>query len=181
MDASKLAQLLLSAGSTGAISKNTGVSADQVSSVISEVLPQLLSGASKQATDKSTAAGFLKALESHSSADTKDLSKFLGGVDLEDGAKIISHLLGGNAQSTVKSVAKSVGVSEANASQIMSSVAPLLLSVMGQQNKKHGTDGSDLLKSLMSGALGSLTGSQSGSKSGIDAGDVINLIGKFVK
>ena len=178
MDVSTLMKLALSAASTQAISKNTTASSDQVSQVISAVLPTLLRGASAQATNQKTAESFAKAAAVHSTANTQDLSKFLGAVDTADGAKIVQHLLGGNTATTTKAAAKTTGASEADVAKIMATVAPLMMSVIGQQNAKHSDGSSALIQALMSGALGA---AQQSKKSGIDAADVIGLLGKIIK
>lgn len=186
MDANTLVKLMLSQGSTQALGKNTNTSAKAVTDVLSSVLPQLLNGASQQATNKNTAAGFLAAMEQHGQKDTKDLAGFLSQVDAKDGAKIIQHLLGSSTEATVKNAAKAAGVKADDAMKIMSNAAPLLMSVLGQQNKKQQnkatTGGSELITSLMSGMISnSLSGAKSSKSNGIDASDVLNLVGKMMK
>ena len=199
MNVGKLIGLMTSASSVGAIGKNTGVSNDQVSQVLTQVLPLLLNGASKQATNKNTAASFAQALAQHSKSNTSDIASFLGGVDTADGAKIIQHLLGGDAKTTTASIAKAAGVTQNQANDIMSNVAPLLMGVLGQQSTKHqasavtgvASANTDIMSALMSGMnqndltniLSSLAGAQAPAKkkSGIDAGDVVNILGKILK
>ena len=186
MDTTTLLKLMLSGASTGAVGKKTGLSANQVSGVISSVLPQLLSGAGAQASNKETSASFLNALDSHGKKDTYDLESFFGNVDTKDGEKILGHLLGANTGSAAKAAAESAGVTEKEASQVMANVAPLLMSVLGQQKAKHSaTGGSELLKAVMSNSFGSLLGaSKKPSASvlgGIDANDVIGILGKLMK
>lgn len=171
MDVNTLVKLVMSANSTNALSQKAGISADQVTSILSNVLPSLLKGASSQATNTTTAASFLQAIENHGVKDTKDLGSFLGGVDLADGAKIVQHLLGGNAASTALTAAKAAGVSEKDVLKILAMVAPLLLTILGQQKKKHGNEGSALLQTVLSGAAGK----------GLDAGAVLGLLGKLMK
>lgn len=171
MDVSTLIKLVMSASNTGAISQSTGLSANQVSSVLSNVLPALLNGASAQATNTNTAAGFLQAITSHGQKDTTNLTSFLGGVDLADGAKIVQHLLGGNTISTAAAAAKAAGISEKDVLKILALVAPLLLAVIGQQKKKHANDSSALIQALMTGVAGK----------GLDAGSIMNLVGAMMK
>lgn len=189
MDVNTLMKLMTSANSTSALSQNTNTSTADVTSVLSAVLPQLLNGASQQATNQDTAAGFLAALQQHGEADTKDIAGFLNNVDTTDGAKIIQHLLGSQTKTTVKETAKETGVSADQVSAIMANAAPLLMSVLGQQQKKNTakSGSSELMTSLMSGAInaalsGALGGSKTSTKkSGIDASDVLNLVGKLIK
>lgn len=137
MDLIKLAGTLLSSDSVDGVSERTGSSGNDVSKVLTKALPLLLDGASGQAKGKSTSKGFASALSDHAKDDTSNLSKFLGNVDLDDGAKIITHLLGSGEDDAVKDVAKDTGVSKADTAAILSAAAPLLLSLLGQQTEKE--------------------------------------------
>ncbi|MBQ8314203.1 MAG: DUF937 domain-containing protein [Lachnospiraceae bacterium] len=133
MDLKKLTSTLLSSDSIKGLSGLTGASKGEVSSVLTEALPALLSGANGQAKDSGTAKGFAEALAQHAKDDTGNLAGFLGKVDLGDGAKIIGHLLGSDKDSLTKTVAKKTGVSSSKIGNILSAVAPLLMSLLGQQ------------------------------------------------
>ena len=137
MDLMKLAGTLLSSDSLGGLSEATGSSDNDVSKVLVKALPALLSGANEQAKDKKTAKGFASALSDHAKDDTGNLSKFLGNVDMEDGAKIITHLLGAGEDDVVEEVAEESGVDKADVLSILSAAAPLLLSLLGQQTEEE--------------------------------------------
>lgn len=146
MDLSKLAGTLLSSDSLNGLSSLTGTSSSDVTNVLTNALPSLLSGATQQAKDENTAAGFANALAQHAKDDTSNLSGFLGKVDLQDGAKIVSHLLGSGKDETVQRAAKAAGVSEKKTSDILSAVSPMLLSLLGKQaeeddDKETGANG----------------------------------------
>ena len=133
MDLSKIAGALLSSDSISGLSNLTGANNNDIKNVLSSALPSLLSGATEQAKNESTAEGFANALAQHAKDDTSNLASFLGNVDLADGAKIISHLLGSGKDEAVKKAAKASGVSESKTSDILSAIAPMLLSLLGQQ------------------------------------------------
>ncbi len=133
MDISKITSTLLSADSIKGICNATGASKKDVTGVLTAALPSLLTGATNQAKDESTAADFATALSDHAKSDTSNLLSFLGGVDLLDGSKIIGHLLGGGADDVKDSVSKASGVSKKNTASILAAVAPLLMSLLGQQ------------------------------------------------
>ncbi len=137
MDLSKLASSLLSSDSIGGLSSLTGASDKDVSKVLAKALPALLSGAKDQAKDDSTSEGFATALADHAKDDTSDLTKFLGNVDMKDGAKIIAHLLGSGKDDVVADIASDTGVSQAKTDSILSGAAPLLMSLLGQQTNEE--------------------------------------------
>ena len=85
-----------------------------------------------------TAEGFAKALAQHAKDDTSSLSAFLGKVDLADGAKIITHLLGSAKEETINRAVVASGVSANNVNAILSAVAPMLLSLLGKQTEEDG-------------------------------------------
>lgn len=178
MDLSKIAGSLLSNDSLKGLSSLTGASNSDIKNVLSSALPSLLTGATEQAKNESTAASFAGALAQHAKDDTSDLTSFLGNVDLADGAKIIGHLLGSGKEETVKKAAKASGVSEKKTGDILSAIAPMLLSLLGQQaeeddDKETGASGlvGALLDnvdvgSLLSGLISTDTSSSSTSTSG---------------
>ena len=143
MDINKLAGALLSSESIEGLSSLTEVAGTDVNSVLTAALPALLNGANEQAKGADTTESFANALAQHAKADTKDMAGFLGKVDLEDGAKIIGHLLGNQKKDVTASVAKKAGVSDDKTAMILSAAGPLLMSLLGQQadeddNKKDG-------------------------------------------
>lgn len=137
MDLMKLAGTLLSSDSLGGLSEATGSSDNDVSKVLVKALPALLSGANDQAKDEETASSFASALSDHAKDDTGNLSKFLGNVDMEDGAKILTHLLGSGEEETVDEIAEESGVDAADVLKILSAASPLLLSLLGQQTEEE--------------------------------------------
>ena len=145
MDINKLAGVLLGSDSISGLSTLTDVADKDVNSVLAEALPALLLGANNQAKGKDTTESFAEALADHARADTKDVEGFFGNIDLEDGAKIIGHLLGAEKSDVTKKVAKKTGVSDDKTAMILAAAAPLLMSLLGQQadeddNKSAGVE-----------------------------------------
>lgn len=190
MDISSVLGTLMSPESLQGIGKATNTKSSTVSSVLSAALPSLISGAQNQCSDTST--GFADALLAHGKEDTSDLASFMGKVDLKDGGKIISHLLGSNSSAQIESIAQSSGTSNKNVSGILSAAAPLLMSLLGKQAASSSSESSSsainsiaasLLKnvdvvSLLGGILG---GSNSSGKEGAASGIIGNVLGKIFK
>ena len=188
MDMSSLLGVLLSSDSVSGVSKATKADNNEVASVLNAALPMLLKGAKKQSEDKDTAESFATALLSHGKKDTSNLSSFLKNVDLDDGSKIIGHLLGKDDDS-VKKIAKSSGVSAKKTGDILSAAAPLLMSLLGQESAAKKSDSNvalelagALLKNVDVGDLiGDLLGGdnkkkKSSKKKDNDAGEIIGDI-----
>ena len=162
MDLNALMSTLLSEESINGVGERAGASSDQVRGVLGSALPLLLNGANAQANDAATASGFAGALQQHAQSDTSNLGSFLGGVDMIDGAKIVAHLLGANTAAQTQTVAQQNNVSSATTGNILATVAPLLMSLIGQQSGNEANSGLGV-----SGIMGSLLGS----------GDMSSLLG----
>lgn len=205
MDINKLAGVLLGSDSISGLSNLTEVADSDVNSVLAAALPTLLKGANSQAKGKDTTESFANALAQHAKSDTKDVAGFLGNVDLEDGAKIIGHLLGSEKTDVTKSVAKKTGVSDDKTALILAAAAPLLMSLLGQQadedeNKSAGVetlidallenvDVVDLLTSSLTGESDSKKSTKTSTKKksakkkeeSNAAGSIVNALFKLLK
>ena len=166
MDLNELMSTMLSEESIENLGVKSGSSPEEVRSVLGNALPLLLNGANAQATNQETASGFVGALQQHAQDDASNVGSFLGNVDMGDGAKIIAHLLGANTGAQTQAVAQQTGVSQAKTGSILSAVAPLLLTLLGQQ-AASGSNSANNNALGIGGLMGSLMGS----------GDMTSLLG----
>lgn len=155
LDLSSIASTLLDKDALSGIASSTGLSSKDVTSVLQSALPSLLDGASKQTSNKSTLEGFASALEKHASKNTSSLSSFFKDIDLEDGGKIVSHLLGDNKGKTTDNLAKQLGIDAKDITKVLSAAAPLLMSVLGKKAQGAKKD-NDSLSSIASSLLGNV-------------------------
>ena len=144
---------LLSGNGISTIAKTVGAKEENVQSAVGAALPALISGMQKNVSTESGASSLAKALSDHSGDSTSNVASFLKNVDLSDGAKIVSHILGGSKTSTTSAIAKQSGLTSSKVSQILSMIAPLLLSLIGKKNT-GGDSSSAGLGSLLGGILG---------------------------
>ena len=112
MDISSVISTVLSSKSVSGISESTGATKKEVTSVLSSALPSLIGGMSSQASGTDTSDGFVGALLSHAGNSTSSISSFFKNVDLSDGAKIVSHLLGSGEKSETSKISEETGVSQ---------------------------------------------------------------------
>ncbi|MFV0254750.1 MAG: DUF937 domain-containing protein [Erysipelotrichaceae bacterium] len=152
MDLNSILSAVTSAGSEQ-ISKTTGADSSQVTDLLSSALPTLLGAMKNNAGDKSKAAGLSKALDDHAQDDITDVAAFLKTVDVEDGAKILKHLLGNDNEKIQSKLADKSGLDISQVATSLSSIAPLLLSFLGQQKQKSSNNDLDL-GSLIGGFIG---------------------------
>lgn len=173
---------MLSGDGISALGKSADAKSSQVSGVLDSALPLLLSGMKDNASTKAGAASLNKALKDHAKDDTADIGSFLQNVDLADGGKILTHILGDNKKTAVDGIAKKNGISSDQVTTILSSLAPLLLTKLGSSKADEDDDDgaglTDLLGSLLSG--GTSTKKKSSSKKNSSASALGNLLGSLL-
>ena len=174
IDMTSLMEAAIKSGALGQVSSMLGVDEKSAESAIEVVMPMLLKGMQGQAQNKDTQQGFMQALLDHSKDDTDDLQQAVKNVDVADGAKIVNHLLKGTEQEEIAAKAKKKsGIDTKTIIKLMAILAPILMSKMGKQAQtetaKTSSSSSDMVK-VVGGLL-----------DGIDAKDVVNILGMFVK
>ena len=133
--------------------------------------------------------GSVGALDHHQDDEVLDLDSFLSKVNKDDGAKILSHVLGGNSQRVQTNLARQSGMNPGQVSGILIQLAPMLLGALGQEKKRGNLDASNLI-GMLAGGLGQ--GGNGGIKAMVtnlldsdDDGSIIDevgdLLGGFLK
>jgi hypothetical protein len=138
MDLAKtLKDTLLGSTSIKTLSETSGANKSQVQQVLQDALPTLVQSMQKNASTKSGADSLSKALSDHAKDDTSNIGSFLKNVDLEDGAKILGHILGDKTSTVETGVAKKSGLTASQAGTILATAAPLLLNLLGQKKEEE--------------------------------------------
>ena len=150
MDLTNILGALTGNDAVNAISENLKIDSKQVSSVITNALPSLLGAMQKNASTPSGAEALAKALGDHAS-NAGNIINNLKGADLIDGSKILGHIFGGNLNNILSGISKQTGVASNAVSNILASIAPSLLAILGKQNGSAGAGG-------LGGLLGSILG-----------------------
>ncbi len=174
-----LASTMGSESTLETLSKKTGVSSKDTSSLLSSALPLLLNYMTNNASTTDGAKSLLGALTQHTS--NKPVSQQVKDADEQDGLKILAHIFGKDNDKIVASLAKETGISSAKVSQTLASMAPALLSTLSasttaatntSSNKKDDFDLSDLL-----GMFAGSSKPTSNTSSLGDLGSVLSLLG----
>lgn len=134
------------------LSMTSGADSSQVQKVVQMGLPALLESLGRNSKTEQGASSLAKALDSHKDDKVDDIEDFLKNVNLDDGSKIIGHILGGNKQKVQRNLAKQTGVEDNQVSSIMNQLAPLLLGTLGKQ-KAINNVGSAGIESMISGII----------------------------
>lgn len=171
MELSNILGALTGNDAIDAISQNLKIDSKQVSSVISNALPSLLGAMQKNASTPGGAEALAKALGDHAS-NAGNIINNLKGADLIDGSKILGHIFGGDLSSVLGGISKQTGVASNAVGNILSSIAPSLLALLGKQNGNSGAAG-------LGGLLGALLGGGSQSQSTGGLGSILGGLGKI--
>ena len=171
MDMETIMKMVLQSGALEQVSGMLGVDGKSAESAVEYVMPMLLQGMQGQMKSEDTKYGFLQALNDHSKQDTRDLRKAVQDADVDDGAKIVKHLLGAQEEEVAAKATKKSGLDTKTILKIMAILAPILMSKMGQTAKTETARSSsgDMMK-VVGGLL-----------DGVDAKDVVNILGMLMK
>lgn len=134
------------------LSMTSGADSSQVQKVVQMGLPALLESLGRNSKTEQGASSLAKALDSYKDDKVDDIEDFLKNVNLDDGSKIIGHVLGGNKQKVQRNLAKQTGLEDNQVSSIMNQLAPLLLGTLGKQ-KAINNVGSAGIESMISGII----------------------------
>jgi len=157
---------LISKEALGTIGKTAKVSKNDVQNVLANALPVLLVGMQNNVSTEDGAASLTKALTDHAANSTDDITAFLQNADVEDGQKILTHILGDEKDAVQKAVASRAGVSKNKTGLILAIAAPLLLSLLGQSNDNSSNAG-----------IGNLLGALLGHNNGLGGVLLSSLLG----
>jgi hypothetical protein len=168
-------EIMSKLGDNGLESLSNQVNApkEKVSGAVENILPTLLGAMSKNVASKQGAKGLLNALDKDHSGDVfNNISGVLNNPDTAGASGILKHLLGGNQKTVETEVCKRSGLNNNQVSEIMKSVAPLLMGYLGNQRKQNQVNENNI-----GGLLTSLLGGSTGKSGGLDIGTIMNLVG----
>ena len=161
-----------SESSVEALSEKTGSSTKDASSFLSSALPMLMGQLTQNASTENGASSLAQALTQHT--DTASMASQISNADTADGSAIIGHIFGGNQQSAVNSISQETGIGGGQVTNLLSSIAPALLSGISaaagsaQNSGQQQSGGFDF-----SGLLGMFGGGNSQQTSGGSTGTTL--------
>ena len=167
---SLLLKSMMSGSSVSALEKKSGVSSKLILKLLPLVLPILLKSMTANASSQSGAQSLLGALTQHN--NRKPLPDQIGEADREDGAKIISHILGGNSASVVNQLGAETGMSGDQVNSVLASLAPALLSGVSAVNSTAGKAKKKQKKAAEAGKKIDLS-------DGLDASEMLQIFGSL--
>ncbi len=172
-----LLKSMLTDSSIQALAKKTGLSKTMLKKLLPLAIPLLIKFMTNNASSQSGALSLLGALGQHTSK--KSAAEQIEEADVEDGSKILSHILGDQSGNVMSQLSHRTGMSTADVNTALSGLAPTLLSGLSTaagaapaaSGKVDLSDGLDL------GELMTLLGGQSHSSSFGSSGMTSGLLG----
>lgn len=150
MDLTTLISSLLSDENIKSVARKAGVTTEEAASVLATSLPVMLNGANGQASDGQTTESFFRAVKDHAGKKPET-------VDLEEGGKIVGHLLGTDEAAAENAIATRAGMKPATVALILAAAAPMIMNALGSSTSSSTSSAgtASLLSALLGGASNS--------------------------
>jgi hypothetical protein len=141
------------------VSNQTKQPQNKTQDVLTMALPVLMQAMKRNAATPQGAEGLMSALSSkHDGSILDDLGGlFGGGVDsnvLEDGSKILGHVLGGKQSHVENTLGAKAGMDADSVAQILKVAAPILMGILGKQTRQQNVSNPSGIESLLGGLIG---------------------------
>ena len=178
---------MTSEGSMTSLTQKTGGSSDQISGLLTSALPMLMQAVGNNASTQEGAQSLLGALQQHTS--TASVADQIKDADVDDGMKILGHILGANKDAVFGQLSGQSGLSTDQVGSVLGNIAPALMSGLsssmtsaagsiGKVDLSDGIDMKDVAGLLGTVLGGSMTGGSSG-KGGL--GSILGALSSFLK
>lgn len=140
------------------VSGQTGQPKDKTSNLLTMAMPVLMQAMKRNAASPQGAEGLMGALSNkHDGSILDNLDGlFGGGVDknvMDDGGKILGHVLGNNRPNVEKALSKKSGIDSGSVGDILKVAAPILMGVLGKQKRRQAVHNTSGLEGLLGGML----------------------------
>lgn len=173
------------------LGKQVNSSPQEVEKIVKMGLPTIIEQINRNTNTKDGADALDNALEKHKDDNISDISGFLKGVNTTEGGKILEHVFSNKNQKIQNNIAKQSGMDRSQVSNILSTLAPMVLGMLGNQKKSQNLDAdgvanltTSLTKSLGMGSSNDLMGMASKLLDSDGDGDIMDdlggLFGKFL-
>ncbi len=172
-----LAQQLLSAQNVRQVADQTGVDEATAQRSVAAALPTLLAGLGINAANPQQAQSIMDALDKdHDGNILDDISGYMAtGGDVQQGNKIVGHILGNKQQDVEQGLARTAGISTNQMSSVLAALAPLVMGALSRDARQSNTGSGGLAALLLGqdGPLGALLGGGSGSQADSGLGGML--------
>ncbi len=141
-------------------SSQLGQDSNKTQSALAAALPMLMGALKSKASNPDTASGLMEALtKKHDGGILDSVMDIFGGGNvnddvMEDGGKILGHVLGDKQENVAKAVSKSSGIDLGSAMNILKMAAPMVMGMLGKQTRQSNVSNPMDLGNIIGGMLG---------------------------
>lgn len=141
------------------VSNQTNQPQNKTKDVLIMALPVLMQAMKRNAASPQGAEGLMNALNNkHDGGILDNLGNlFNGGVEshvIEDGSKILNHILGAKQQHVENTLGAKVGIDADTVAQILKVAAPIVMGILGRETKQQQVSNPSGIESLLGGLIG---------------------------
>ena len=135
------------------ISNQTGVNRSQAGSVLGAALPILVGALAKNTSQSQGAESLHQALaKDHDGSILNDLGGFIQNANNGPGAGILGHVLGGRRAGVEQAIGRQTGVDANSIGSILEIAAPILMGMLGKQQRSSQIDSGGIADLLQNSA-----------------------------
>lgn len=144
-DITELLTQQLLGGELSQISQQLGADKNTTSQALSAAVPLLLSALANNASQPEGAKDLHKALaKDHDGTILNNMDSFLSNPQAANGAGILGHVLGDRRDTVQNGLAQGTGLDASSVGQLLEIAAPLVMGVLGQQQRQQNLDANGL-------------------------------------
>lgn len=140
----------LDAGTLDQLGKQAGINSSDISGAVQAALPAILGGLNKNTNQGGGAAALSKALEKdHDGSILDNLGGLMDNPELlGQGQKILGHIFGQKQNNVSRGLGQASNVSSGSMSQLLAMLAPVVMGMLGKQQRQGALDADSLSKTL---------------------------------
>ena len=139
-------------------SGQTGQSKSKTSNLLTMALPMLMQAMKRNANSDEGASGIMGALKKHDGSILDNVGDLFSGNNADsvskDGGKILGHVLGNRQENIQNALSQKSGIDAGSVSQILKMASPIVMGVLGKQQRQNKVDSPGGIEGLLGGFLG---------------------------
>ena len=141
------------------LSSQTGQSKSNTSNLLNVAMPVLMQAMQRNVSSPKGAAGLIGALSNkHDGSILNNLDQIFSGSSAsaieEDGGKILGHVFGNRQQNIQNALSKQSGVDASSVSKILKIAAPVVMGLLGKQQRQASVTDASGLTNMLGGLIG---------------------------
>jgi hypothetical protein len=167
MDLQSLLGQALDGDTIARMSEALGTDEGTTGNAVQAALPMLLGALAHNSSTPSGASSLMEALDrDHDGSVLDDVTGFLGGFSSGSGQGILGHVFGNKLGAVQNGLSQTTGLDAGSAGNLLTMLAPIVMSALGRTNRQGGLDITSL-SGLLGGASQQLAGADSSMLGGL--------------